>query len=245
MKRYKITIEYDGTNYLGWQRQKDGNSIQKSIEKAVESFSGQKATVTGSGRTDAGVHALGQVAHFDLESEHTDYRVMMALNHYLKDKNIVILGCETVDEKFHARFSAKKRFYKYRILNKKQLSPLRKNRVWEVRKELNIEKMQNAADLLIGEHDFTSFRDSDCQAKSPIKSIDEISIYRKKDEIIFEISAKSFLHHMVRNIVGTLRDVGIGKTSIKSFQKILEAKDRTKAGVTAPACGLYFVRVGY
>ncbi|HSQ98076.1 MAG TPA: tRNA pseudouridine(38-40) synthase TruA [Rickettsiales bacterium] len=254
--RYKIIIEYDGTNYSGWQRQKDNFSIQESIEKAIQLFSGETVVVYGCGRTDAGVHALGQVAHFDLTKEYEPSKVVLAINFYLKyntcaksDKNavtqdITILDCEIVDENFHARFSAKKRYYKYRILNRQQPSAI-DYKMWHIGKKLDFEKMQEALPLFIGKKDWTSFRDTECQAKSPIKTIDKVSLTKNGDEIIFEIEAKSFLHHMVRNIVGTLVDVGLNKITVEELNEIIEAKDRTKAGPTASPQGLFFVLVQY
>lgn len=276
--RYKITIEYNGTTFCGWQKQKNDESIQEQIEKAIYEFSHQKVGVKGSGRTDAGVHALGQVAHFDLETEYSEYKVLGAINHYLKvfarekakkfanflykqnPKNpnkirndfnpqpIAIINCERVDSDFDARFSAKKRFYRYIVLNQKQPTSLHQNRVWHIREEMDVEKMKLASNFLLGKHDFTSFRDSECQAKSPIKTLDDIQIFRDKcdkNKIIFEFTAKSFLHHMIRNFVGTLKDVGVGNIKPEKIKEILEAKDRTKAGQTCPADGLYFVKVDY
>ena len=260
--RYKITIEYDGTNYNGWQKQEGEFSIQESLEKAIELFSNEKVEVFGAGRTDAGVHALGQVAHFDLSKEFQLFKVISAINFYLKyktlanailsnfDKNIKIqdisvIDCEIVDENFHARFSAKKRFYRYRILNRREPTAIDFNRVWHIPTKLNFEKMQETLPFLIGKKDWSSFRDSECQAKSPIKTIDKVNLYKNENEIIFEIEAKSFMHHMVRNIVGTIVEVGLNKISIQDFQNIIDAKDRTKAGPTAPACGLYFLKVEY
>lgn len=252
--RYKIIIEYDGTNYNGWQKQKDEFSIQESIEKAIQLFSGETVEVYGSGRTDAGVHALGQVAHFDLTKEYEPFKVVSAINFYLKyqtcaksNKNattqdIVILDCKIVDENFHARFSAKKRYYKYFILNRREPSAIN-NKSWHIYKELNFEKMKEALPLFTGKKDWTSLRDTECQAKSPIKTIDKVKLTQNSDEIIFEIEAKSFLHHMVRNIVGTLVEVGLNKITIEELNEIIEAKDRTKAGPTAPPQGLFFVLV--
>ena len=278
ISRFKITIEYDGTTFCGWQRQNDEDSIQEQIQKAIYNFSHQKVEVKGSGRTDAGVHALGQVAHFDLETEYSPYKILGAINYYLKEfacekakkwqeflhkqnpqskakvrcdfnsQPISIIDCEKVDNDFDARFSAKKRYYKYVILNQKHPTSIHQNRVWHVREELDVEKMKLAANFLIGKHDFTSFRDSECQAKSPIKTLDDVQIYRDKcdeNKVIFEFSAKSFLHHMIRNFVGTLKDVGVGNIKPEQVKEILEAKDRTKAGQTCPASGLYFVRVDY
>lgn len=255
--RYKLVIEYDGTNYIGWQKQKGGFSIQESIEKAIHLFSGESVELFAGGRTDAGVHALGQVAHFDLEKEYKPFRVISAINFYLKYKtsaqtnikkpttqDISIIDCEIVDENFHARFSAKKRYYKYKILNRPQPSAV-DNKAWQIGKKLNFEKMQKALPLLIGKKDWSSFRDSECQAKSPIKTIDKVSLQKNADEIIFEIEAKSFLHHMVRNIVGTLVEVGLNKISIENLKEIIEAKDRTKAGPTAPPQALFLVKIDY
>ncbi len=260
--RYKITIEYDGTNYCGWQKQEGKFSIQETIEDSIKLITKEKVDVFGSGRTDAGVHALAQVAHFDMEREMEPFKLMSAINFYLKSKyisriecnyvekgrniqDISITNCEIVDNDFHARFSAKKRRYKYRILNRRQPTALDNNRVWQVFKELDFEKMQDSLQFLTGKRDWSSFRDSDCQAKSPVKTIDKVSLRKEGDEIIFEIEARSFLHHMVRNIVGTLVEIGLGKISLQQFQDIIAAEDRTKAGPTAPSQGLYFVEVLY
>jgi tRNA pseudouridine38-40 synthase len=278
ISRFKITIEYDGTTFCGWQKQDDKESIQSQIQKAIYSFSHQKVDVIGSGRTDAGVHALGQVAHFDLDTEYSEYKILSAINHYLKEfayekmkkwenflykqspentykirsdfnsQPISIVNCEKVSDDFDARFSAKKRYYRYIVLNQKQPTSLHQNRVWHIREEMNIEKMKIGANFLLGKHDFSSFRDSECQAKSPIKTLDDIQIFRDKcdkNKIIFEFTAKSFLHHMIRNIVGTLKEVGVSNIKPEKIKEILEAKDRTKAGQTCPACGLYFVKVDY
>ena len=260
--RYKIIVEYDGTNYSGWQKQNNKFTIQSSLEQAIKLLTKENVEVFGSGRTDAGVHALGQVAHFDLKKEFDPYKLMSAINFYLKSEfiskinckylltntqtqDISIIDCEKVDENFHARFSRQKRYYKYIILNRRQPTALLNNRVWQVYRELDFYKMQEATKFLIGKRDWSSFRDSECQAKSPIKTIDKAEIFKDCEEIIFKIEAKSFLHHMVRNIVGTLVDIGLGKTSIQQFQDIIEAKDRTKAGPTAPPQCLYFVKVDY
>jgi tRNA pseudouridine38-40 synthase len=245
MPRYKILIEYDGTGYAGWQRQANAISIQECIEESIESFSQEKVTLFSAGRTDTGVHAVGQVAHFDLKKEHGAYTVTGALNHFLKTKGIVILETEIVDENFHARFSAKKRFYKYIILNRSAPPALDLNKVWHVKEPLNVDVMRLASGYLIGNHDFTSFRASECQAASPVKTIDEIEILLDEDYIVTYISAPSFLHHMVRNIIGTLKMVGCGKWQPEDVKTALEAKDRAAAGQTAPACGLYFLKVQY
>lgn len=247
LSRFKITIEYDGTNLLGWQKQLDGPSVQESIEKAIFTFSHQEVEVYGSGRTDAGVHALGQVAHFDLETEMNEYKLREAINALLRQMkvNIAVLEVEKTHNDFNARFDAIKRSYIYRILNRCAPSPLNANRVWHVGQSLNIDKMFEASKHLLGEHDFTSFRATACQAKSPIKTIDKIEITKKGDEIEFYFEARSFLHHQVRNMVGTLKEVGEGKIPSEDIKKILEEKDRAKAGATAPACGLYLYKIWY
>lgn len=245
MPRYKITIEYNGSGISGWQRQSNGNSIQQFIEESIEKFSKEKVVVFGAGRTDAGVHALGQVAHFDLEKEHFPHVVQNAINHFLRPNKIILVDCEIVDDEFHARFSAKKRSYQYVILNRPYATVLDDNKVWHFRDELNVDKMQIAANYLIGKHDFTSFRATHCQAQSPIKTMDDIKIYREGEKVIFMLKAPSFLHHMVRNIVGTLVLVGSGKWQVEDVLKVLIAKNRKSAGPTAPAHGLYFMKIEY
>lgn len=260
--RYKITIEYSGTNYNGWQKQAGLFSIQENIERSIKLLTQEDVELFGAGRTDAGVHALAQVAHFDLHKNMPADKIVSGLNFYLRSEyisriacnyissggniqDIAILDCEIVDENFHARFSAKKRYYRYRILNRRQPTALNSNRVWQVYKPLDFSAMEQTLQYLTGKRDWSSFRDSDCQSKSPIKTIDKVSLYKDGEEIVFEIEAKSFMHHMVRNIVGTMVDVGLGKTTVEGFKNIIEANDRTKAGPTAPACGLYFVKVEY
>jgi len=245
MPRYKITIEYDGTKISGWQRQVNSSSVQQFIEDAIENFSQERVTIHGAGRTDSGVHALAQVAHFDLKKTFPPFVVLRAINYFLRPNRIVITDCVEIEESFHARFSAKKRHYRYMILNRKAESTLDSDRCWHVREELNIEKMQQAANNLIGDHDFTSFRAMRCQALSPLKTIDEIKIYKEEEKIIITIKAKSFLHHMVRNIVGTLVPIGLGKLAVEDMNRIIKAKNRKKAGATAPAHGLYFSKVEY
>ncbi len=245
MPKYKITIEYDGTGIYGWQRQAEGPSVQQFIEEAIEKFSKEKVNIYVAGRTDAGVHALGQVAHFELKDEYPEYVVQRSINHFLKPNRIIILDCQKVDNEFHARFSAKKRNYKYIIINRSVPSVLDVNRAWHIRSKLDVEKMQEAANHLVGMHDFTSFRAANCQAKSPVKQIDEIKIYREGERIIFNLRASSFLYHMVRNIVGSLQMVGLGQWNVDDIKLVLELKDRSKAGVTAPPHGLYFTKVEY
>lgn len=313
--RYKITIEYDGTNLLGWQKQLDGPSVQQYLEEALIGFAknnlveldeseenneqtfklsnanickndgfseedgvastersrrtqrlggtdicvrentstekllklSNKTIIQGAGRTDAGVHALAQVAHFDLKKAMEPFRIREAFNAHLKINNapVAVLDVEPVSDEFHARYSAKGRGYIYRILNRRAPSALERNRVWWVPVPLDIEKMRQGAAWLIGHHDFSSFRASACQALSPIKTLDKIDITTRGEEIIFEVEARSFLHHQVRNIVGSLKMVGDGHLHPYDIKKILEAKNRSAAGVTAPAEGLYLSKVKY
>lgn len=243
MTRYKINLEYDGTNLIGWQENQDGDSVQSLLMDAIEKFCGERPIITGAGRTDAGVHAVSMTAHFDLEKEQAADTVMRAMNFYLIDKPVSVLSCERMDDEFNARFSCVARHYKYVVLNRRAAPVLEKNRVWWVPQKLNVDAMRAAAQKLLGNHDFTSFRASECQAKSPIKTLDKLDITVDGDKIIFELSARSFLHHMVRNIVGTLVEIGIGKPY--DIDEILAAKNRSAAGPTAPAGGLYFIRADY
>lgn len=245
--RYKITFEYDGTNYCGLQKQPDmpNKSVEENLENAVFKLSQQRVKINASGRTDAGVHAIAQVAHFDLEKTFDPQKIISGLNNYLREEAIAVLACEIVDENFHARFNAKMRHYRYLIINRAAPPILQKNRVMHVANKLNIEEMRKAAEFLIGQHDFSSFRDAECQAPSPIKTIHKIDIRQNSEEVVIEVSAGSFLHHMVRNIVGTLVWVGIGKIKTAEVKNILQQRDRTKSGPNAPACGLYFLKVDY
>ena len=245
MPRYKITIEYDGTDYAGWQQQKDAPSIQEELQKAVFKFLAEDALITGAGRTDAGVHALGQVAHFDTTKTLEPFKLCQAFNAHLRPQPISVLNAEIVSDDFHARFDAKKRFYVYKILNRRSRPALYVNRMWWVHQPLDVEKMQDAAQVLIGKHDFSTFRAAACQAKSPIKTLDEIRIEQNGDFIFFYFSARSFLHHQVRNIVGTLKLVGEGIWTKQNVINALEAKDRKAGGPTAAAEGLYFEKVVY
>ena len=245
--RYKLTLEYDGTSTLGWQRQLDGPSIQEYMEQVLEILSGTHSEVSAAGRTDAGVHALGQVAHIDFTTTMEPWKIREAFNANLRllEAPVCVLEVEPASNDFHARFSAKGRAYIYRILNRRSPSVLQNNRVWWVPLPLDIKKMQQGASYLLGNHDFTSFRAAACQAKSPIKTLDKIDIIACNEEIIFTVEAKSFLHHQVRNMVGTLKLVGEGKLLPQDIKRILDAKDRSKAGATAPACGLYLTKVIY
>lgn len=247
MSRYKITVEYDGTGLLGWQRQLDGLSVQECLETALFQFSGVKTELYASGRTDAGVHAFEQVVHFDLDTKLDEYRIREAFNAILRfmGAKIAVLNVEIVADDFNARFDAKRRSYIYKILNRKAPSPLNANRSWHVSHTLDINKMIAGSKHLLGNHDFSSFRAAACQAKSPIKTLDKIDITQQGDEIYFYLEARSFLHHQVRNIVGTLKMVGDGSILADNIPSILDAKDRSSAGITAPAHGLYLYKVWY
>lgn len=243
MTRYKINLEYDGTNLIGWQENIDGPSVQSLLQDAIYKFCGEKTNVVSAGRTDAGVHAICMTAHFDLEKEQEPNTVMRAMNFYLNNAPVSVLSCEGVDDNFHARFDCKKRFYKYVVLNRSAPAVLQKNRVWWVPQKLDIDKMKIAAQKLVGKHDFSSFRAAQCQARSPIKTLDSVVITQNGDEIVFEFSARSFLHHQVRNMVGTLVEIGLGKPY--DINEIFAAKNRSAAGVNAAASGLYFVKAIY
>ncbi|MFN7662926.1 MAG: tRNA pseudouridine(38-40) synthase TruA [Alphaproteobacteria bacterium] len=246
MHRIKLVIEYDGTHYAGWQRQENVPTIQEEIEKAIVKFSGLSSVVLHvAGRTDAGVHALGQVAHVDVPVRFGAETVMRAINHYLEDQPIAVVNATGVDSEFHARFSAIKRRYLYRILNRRPKSTLDQYRVWHVPVDLNVSRMKSAAQFFLGQHDFTSFRTVHCQGKSPIKTLDSFNIIPKGNEIECWIEAPSFLHHQVRNMVGTLVEIGKGRWEAQDIKRILEAKDRSAAGPTAPPYGLYFISVTY
>ncbi|MBQ1927662.1 MAG: tRNA pseudouridine(38-40) synthase TruA [Alphaproteobacteria bacterium] len=243
MTRYKVIFEYDGTNLIGWQENRQGPSVQSLLKDAIEKFCGVRPDVVGAGRTDAGVHAVAMVAHFDLDSDVDANTVMRAVNFYLNDAPVSVVDCEIVPDDFNARFSCVMRHYKYIILNRSAPPVLDKNRAWWVPRKLNVKKMRDAARALVGKHDFTSFRASQCQAKSPIKTLDSCRIEKKDDLIVFDFSARSFLHHQVRNMVGTLVEIGLGTPY--DINEIFAARNRSAAGATAPACGLYFIQADY
>jgi tRNA pseudouridine38-40 synthase len=245
MPRYRLTLEYDGGPFVGWQRQAQGASIQGALEDAIEKLSSERVTVTGAGRTDAGVHALGQVAHFDLEKIFEAGKVRDALNHYLRPHPVVVLDAEVADGEFHARFSAKSRHYLFRILNRRSPPGLDAGRVWHVSHHLDADAMQAAAQFLIGQHDFTTFRAAECQAQSPVKTLDRLDVSRRADEIHIEASARSFLHHQIRSFAGTLKLVGEGKWLPKDVKAALDARDRSACGPVSPPDGLYLARVDY
>jgi tRNA pseudouridine38-40 synthase len=245
MPRYKLTIEYDGTGLVGWQRQANGLSVQEALENAILHFSGKRTTVHGAGRTDAGVHAFAQTAHVDLSRAVAPEVLRSAINHYLRPAAISVLSADTAPDEFDARLSATGRAYLYRILNRRAPPALQRGRVWQVAPPLDVEAMREGSRHLIGHHDFTTFRDSLCQAKSPVKTLDGLELRRIGEEIHIEARARSFLHHQVRNMAGTLKLVGLGRWRPDDVARALAARDRRAGGPTAPPEGLYLVEVRY
>ncbi len=245
MARFKLIVEYDGTPFSGWQRQKERMSVQQALEEAIERFSGETVTTQAAGRTDAGVHALGQVAHFDLSKDWDPFRVREALNYHLRPHPVAVIECDRVGEDFEARFSATARHYEYRILNRRAPATIERNQVWHVPMPLDAEKMHRAAQLILGLHDFTTFRSSECQAKSPMRTLDVFDVSSDGEVIAITASARSFLHHQVRSMVGSLKLVGEGKWSPADFRAALDAADRSRCGGMAPSAGLYLTGVDY
>lgn len=258
MQRYRLILEYEGSGYAGWQRQDDRLTVQGELEKAVRRFCGADVTVHGAGRTDAGVHATAQAAHVDLPTAHEAFRVMQGLNYYLfnhidaegrpqpNDGNrIAVIRAQKVSETFHARFSATRRHYLYRIINRRPRLSLEAGRAWHVAEALDAEKMHRAAQILVGHHDFSSFRDTMCQSKSPEKTLEKLEVKRHGEEIRVTARARSFLHHQVRIMVGTLALAGKGRWSPEDVKAALDARDRKAGGPTAPPDGLYLTGVEY
>ncbi len=245
MPRFKLVIEYDGGPFVGWQRQENGRSVQQAIEEAVAAFSSETVVVKGAGRTDSGVHALGQVAHIDLARDWPADTVRDALNAHLRPEPVAILCAEAVGDDFDARFSAVKRHYLYRISERRAPPVLDRGRVWWVAAPLDAEAMHAAAQSLVGKHDFTTFRSSECQAKSPVKTLDRLDVSREGTEVMVRASARSFLHNQVRSMVGTLKKVGDGSWPIGTVGDALAARSRARSGPVAPAEGLYLVAVDY
>ena len=245
MPRYKLLIEYDGAPFVGWQRQAAGRSVQGAIEAAVAGFCGETVRASGAGRTDAGVHALGQVAHLDLAKAWPAGTVRDALNAHLKPDPIAVLAAETVAADFDARFSARRRHYRYRIVNRRAPLAVDAGRAFRVPQPLDAAAMQDAAGRLVGRHDFTTFRAAECQAKSPVKTVDRIAVVRHGDLVTIEVSARSFLHSQVRSFAGSLIEVGTGKWTAADLAAALTARDRAACGPVAPPEGLYLVAVDY
>ncbi len=245
MPRYKLTIEYDGGPFVGWQRQANGRSVQAAIEEAISKLGGEDVRIRGAGRTDAGVHALGQVAHVDLVREWAGEKLRDALNAHLRPEPVAILSAEIVPDDWHARFSCIGRRYLYRIVNRRAPLALDSGRAWRVPVVLHADSMHRAAQILVGRHDFTTFRSVHCQSESPVKSLDRLTVRRLGETIEIEASARSFLHHQVRSMVGCLELVGRGKWSESDLKDALNARDRAALGFNAPPDGLYFVEAVY
>lgn len=245
VKRFKLRLEYNGTPFCGFQRQENAPTIQEHVEKALEAFTGEPATLYVAGRTDAGVHARGQVAHVDLPAHLETDVIQRATNAHLRPNPISVVRVEEVPEDFHARFSAKRRYYLYRIINRPAPLTFDENLAWHVKYDLDEKAMAEGAKYLLGCHDFTTFRTVHCQAKSPVRTLDTLDVERVGEEILIRTNALSFLHHQVRNMVGTLALVGSGKWTPQDVGRALQAKDRRQGGPTAPSCGLYFMDVDY
>jgi tRNA pseudouridine38-40 synthase len=245
MPRYKLVIEYDGTPFAGWQRQTNGRSVQQAVEEAIERFSGQSVRIQCAGRTDAGVHATYQVAHVDLTRNWRADTVRDATNAHLRPEPVAIVSAEVAPDGFNARTSAVKRHYLYRILNRRAPPALEVNRVWHVPQPLDVDTMHAAAQALVGRHDFTTFRAAECQANSPIRTLERLDVERIGDELRIYASARSFLHHQVRSMAGTLMLAGAGRWTVENVGQALEARDRARCGPTAPATGLTLVGVEY
>ena len=245
MPRYKIKIEYDGTKFVGWQYQKNGLSIQEIIQKAIFKFSGEKIIIFGAGRTDSGVHATGQMAHFDVKKKIKKKNFILGVNQYIGNNPVTILNIIKTDNNFHSRFDAKKRTYQYVIINRQSPLALEKNKAWHIRKKLDLKSMKKGARLLLGTHDFSTFRASSCGAKSPIKTLRRVSIKKKKDKLIFKFISKSFLQQQVRSMVGCIKYLGEGKWELDEFKKVFKSKNRLKCAPPAPSCGLYLTKINY
>lgn len=246
MPRYRLTVEYDGTAYNGFQAQADQPTVQGALETAINAFSGERIRINAAGRTDTGVHATGQVIHADLQRDWPAATVMNAMNAHLVREGVCVLDCAPApDPEWHARFSAVGRAYRYRILNRQAQPVLERNRVWHVRKPLDAEAMHAAAQGLVGQHDFTTFRDVGCQSKSPIKTLDVARVERHGEEVHLVFEARSFLHRQVRSMAGTLVEVGLGRWTAEDVQAALDARDRSACGPVAPSAGLYLTGVRY
>ena len=245
MQRYKIKIEYEGTSFVGWQFQKNGQSVQDELQKAIFRFSEEKVIVTGAGRTDSGVHALAQEAHFDLKKKIKKKNLLPAINQNILNKSVTVLKINKVNKKFHARYNAKKRTYLYLIINRQSPLALQKNKAWHIRKKLNISTMKKGAKLLLGTHNFSTYRASSCGAKSPIKTMKKILIKKSKDKIYLQFTSKSFLQQQVRSMVGCLKYLAEKKWDLKKFDFVFKSKKRILCAPPAPAEGLFLEKVIY
>ena len=245
MTRFALTLEYDGRPYMGWQRQAHGPSVQQTLEEALARITGAESLIYSAGRTDAGVHAIEMRAHVDLDFPRGPFRLMEALNAQLRPAPVAVLACETVADDWHARFSCTGREYLYRIVNRRAPLTFDKGLCWQVGQSLDADAMHAAAQLLVGNHDFTTFRSVQCQADSPVKTLDRLDVERDGDEILISAAARSFLHHQVRSMVGSLVQVGNGRWTGEDLQAALEAADRQALGLNAPPDGLYFVGARY
>ena len=245
MQRYKIKIEYEGTPFVGWQFQKNGRSIQEVLQKAIFNFSKERVIVIGAGRTDSGVHALAQVAHFDLKKKIERKNLLPAINQNIGNKPVTILKINKINKKFHARHDAKRRTYQYLIINRQSPLVLQKNKAWHIRKKLDVKVMIKGAKLLLGTHDFSTFRAASCAAKSPIKTMEKILIKKNKDKITLQFTSRSFLQQQVRSMVGCLKYLGEGKWNLNDFKNSFKSANRSKCAPPAPACGLYLKNINY
>lgn len=245
MQRYKLTLEYDGSTYCGWQKQPGLKSVEQTLIDAFFKLTSLDVEIVGAGRTDAGVHALGQVAHVDLPERYDAETVLRAINSHLRGEAVVLKDVSPVSPTFHARFDARERSYRYIILERAAFPTFQRGHVWHVYRPLNLKHLQEGASFFLGHHDFSSFRASECQAKSPLKTIDKFSVTKEGELVFFDVTARSFLHHQVRNMVGTLKLVGEGKLTPSDIKRILLEKSRAAAGPTAPPQGLFLTRVFY
>ena len=245
MQRYKIKIEYEGTPFVGWQFQKNGRSIQEVLQKAIFNFSKERVVVIGAGRTDSGVHALAQVAHFDLKKKIERKNLLPAINQNIGNKPVTILKINKINKKFHARHDAKKRTYQYLIINRQSPLALQKNKAWHIRKKLDVKAMIRGAKVLLGTHDFSTFRAASCGAKSPTKTMEKILIKKNKDKITLQFTSRSFLQQQVRSMVGCLKYLGEGKWNLNDFKNSFQSVNRSKCAPPAPACGLYLKNINY
>lgn len=245
MTRWRLTLEYDGGPYMGWQRQDHGPSVQQTLEDAVARMTGERAVFTAAGRTDAGVHALAMPAHVEISREVTAHRLREGLNALLRPAPVAVLDAQPVDGEWHARFSCLGRRYRYRILNRRPPPVLDRGRVWHIARPLEVEAMEDAAAVLVGRHDFTTFRSAHCQSDSPVKTLDMLQVSRNGEEVHVAAAARSFLHHQVRSMVGCLALVGRGQWTPTDMKAALDAKDRAALGFNAPPQGLYFVEAVY